>query len=201
MKKEIKGNNKPIYKKWWFWVLIILFVGILSPKNNTNSINTDNTSQVSYQNENVSESKQEENESSETNKEVIQVEESTPIAEEKSEKVIGKDFSEISTEKPKKVNDDVTGNWRRMDIIEQADMEEYAVDYYNRNFESDNEIHAIINFTYHTTTCISCIGSQLDVTVYDYVDGEEHSAKTLFTGTKLAEYLVNKSNGSIEKLE
>ena len=201
MKKEIKGNNKPIYKKWWFCVLIILFIGILLPKDDTNSINTDNTSEVSAQNENVSESKQEENESSETDKEVIQVEESTPIVEEKNENIVGKDFSKISTEKPKKVNDDVTGNWRRMDIIEQADMEEYAVDYYNRNFESDNEIHAIINFTYNTTTCISCVGSQLDVTVYDYVDGEEHSAKTLFTGTKLAEYLVNKSDGAIEKLE
>lgn len=199
MKKEIKGNNnKLIYKKWWFWVLIILFMGIILPKNNTNSSSADNASQVSSQNEDVSESKQEENKSSE---EVIQVEESTPIVEEKNENIVGKDFSKISTEKPKKVNDDVTGNWRRMDIIEQADMEEYAVDYYNRNFESDNEIHAIINFTYHTTTRISCIESQLDVTVYDYVDGEEHSAKTLFTGTKLAEYLVNKSDGAIEKLE
>lgn len=33
--------KKPIYKKWWFWLLIILFIGIIAPKENSNQNNND----------------------------------------------------------------------------------------------------------------------------------------------------------------
>ena len=137
MKKEIKENNsKPIYKKWWFWVLIILFIGILSPDNNTNSTTTDNTSQVSAQKEYVSEYNQEENKSIEANKEVIQVEESTPSAEE----------TNVSTSKYVVKTDDVMNGLKTEVIGEYAYTEvkkseltnEVLFDIYKKEIENKN---------------------------------------------------------------
>ena len=68
---------------------------------------------------------------------------------------------------------DVTGNWRVATIAENIEMQDYALDYYKEYFESDDEIHAIVNFNYKTTTKISVIGNLLDVSVYEYVDKEE----------------------------
>ena len=99
------------------------------------------------------------------------------------------------------VRNDVTGNWRISTIAENIDVQEYALSYYKEYFKDDKEIHAIVNFNYKTTTKISVIGNTLDVSIYDYVDGEEHDAKLLFSGTLLKEYSVNMDNGSIEEIQ
>ena len=99
------------------------------------------------------------------------------------------------------VRNDVTGNWRISTIAENVDIQEYALSYYKEYFKDDKEIHAIVNFNYKTTTKISVIGNTLDVSIYDYVDGEEHDAKLLFSGTLLKEYSVNMDNGSIEEIQ
>lgn len=57
------------------------------------------------------------------------------------------------------VRNDVTGNWRISTIADNIDMVDYAIEYYNKYFESDDEIHAIVNFNYNTTTKISVIGN------------------------------------------
>lgn len=99
------------------------------------------------------------------------------------------------------VRNDVTGNWRIATIAENIQMQDYALEYYKKYFKSDDEIHAIVNFNYNTTTKISDMGSTLDVTVYDYVDKEEHDAKLLFSGTLLSEYHIDKETGSIEQIQ
>lgn len=96
------------------------------------------------------------------------------------------------------VRNDVTGNWRVATIAESIQMQDYAVDYYNEYFEDDSEIHAIVNFNYNTTTQISVAGDTIFVTVYDYVKGEEHDAKLMFSGTVLKSYMVDKNTGEIE---
>lgn len=98
------------------------------------------------------------------------------------------------------VPNDVTGNWRITTIAENIQMQDYALDYYKEYFKSDNEIHAIVNFNYKTTTRISVMGNLLDVAVYEYVNKEEHDAKLLFSGMLLKEYHVNKYTGEIEKI-
>lgn len=100
-----------------------------------------------------------------------------------------------------KVNNDVTGNWRIATIAENIEMQDYALDYYKEHFKSDDEIHAIVNFNYKTTTQISVMGNLLDVSVYEYVDKEEHDAKLLFSGTLLKEYHVNIDSGEIEEIQ
>lgn len=97
------------------------------------------------------------------------------------------------------VRNDVTGNWRIALIAENIQMQDYAVDYYNEYFKDDKEIHAIVNFNYKTTTKLSVVGDSIDVTVYEYVDKEEHDAKKLFSGMLLKEYFVNIKTGEIEE--
>ena len=45
------------------------------------------------------------------------------------------------------------------------------------------------------------MGNLLDVSVYEYVDKEEHDAKLLFSGKLLKEYHVTKDTGEIEEIQ
>lgn len=99
------------------------------------------------------------------------------------------------------VRNDVTGNWRIAKIAENIEIQDYALNYYKKYFKNDNEIHAIVNFNYKTTTKISVMGNLLDVTIYEYVDKEEHDANLLFSGMLLKEYHVNKDTGEIEEIQ
>ncbi len=101
----------------------------------------------------------------------------------------------------KTYRNDTTGNWRLARIAENINIEEYAVDYYNNYFESDSEIHIIINFTLNTTTRITVMGNHLDVSIMDYVDKEEHDAALACSGTLLKEYHVNIDTGEIEEIQ
>lgn len=98
------------------------------------------------------------------------------------------------------VRNDSTGNWRLARIADNINIEEYALDYYKNYFESDDEIHAVVNFTNNTTTNISCFGNMLFVTTYKYVDKEELDADLLFSGEKISEFCIYTDNGDIEKV-
>lgn len=99
------------------------------------------------------------------------------------------------------VNNDSTGNWRLAKTSDQFKIEEYALDYYNTYFESDNEIHAVVNSANNTTTEISVIFGDVYVTIHEYVNGEENDADMLFSGAELGMYSVNTDNGEIQKVE
>lgn len=92
------------------------------------------------------------------------------------------------------VRNDTTGNWRITTMADPSAIGDYAVEYYEKLFSNDDEIHAIVNFTLKTTTKITKQGDSLDVTVYEYVSKEEHDAKLLFSGTKLSENAVKLSS-------
>ena len=194
-KKEIKtGVKKPIFKKWWFWVVIILLligiIGNMGGKKNTESGEkgtADSSSSVSQTDEKQTEEKQTE----ESQSEESQDEES----EEESAEIAGISF------RVSDVRNDVTGNWRIAKIAENIDMKDYALEYYKKYFKSDDEIHAIVNFNNRTTTQISVMSNLLDVSVYEYVDKEEHDAKLLFSGMLLKEYHINMDTGEIEEVQ
>ena len=99
------------------------------------------------------------------------------------------------------VRNDKTGNWRLAKVTGDKSAEEYAVDYYKQYFKSDNEVHAVVNFTLNTTACITCVGDTLNVRIYEHIKDEEQYAENLFTGTKYAEYNVDKNTGDVEKVE
>lgn len=91
--------------------------------------------------------------------------------------------------------------WRVSAIAEPILIEEYALSYYENYFSDDNEVHVIVNFTYNTSTTITCLGSILDVTIHEYVDKEEHDAKKMSSGMVLSEYYIYLDNGDIEQIQ
>ncbi len=95
---------------------------------------------------------------------------------------------------------DVTGNWKLLRVTTTKSIEEYALDYYNKYFETNNQIHWIVNFTTNTTTKINCLGNYLSITTYEYVDKEELDAKKIGSGMILTSYTVWLDNGDIEKI-
>ena len=96
------------------------------------------------------------------------------------------------------VNDDTTGNWKLSKTADQVPVKKYALDYYKKIFNNDDEVHAVVNFTYKQTAAIKCLGNMLDVTVHEYVPKEEHSAKTLFGGRVIKEYQIDIKTGKIK---
>lgn len=197
MKKE--KEKKPIYKRWWFWVIIVFIVlgiiGSLEPnEDSTTASDNDNTEVV------------ENTESTQPTEDDVDTSEDVEAgkAEEENSKEIGKEDLKDSEGLVwfGNVRNDTTGNWRLSEYASTDTQETFAVEYYNAFFESDDEIHAVINMTNKTTAKISkLMDDTLDVTIYEYVDGEEHDAGKLFGGTLLGEYLVTISTGEIEEIQ
>ena len=98
------------------------------------------------------------------------------------------------------VRNDKTGKWRYAMYSESDTQETFAADYYKAFFEDDSEIHALINATRKTTARLTVMDDTIDVTILQYVDGEEHDAALLFSGNVMAEYWVNKETGEVEDL-
>lgn len=193
--------SKKIWKKWWFWLIIIVFIGLLIPKDNSDEQKEPETKveTTTPKLKTTTETAQPEITETETTEPETVEQEPTEKAEEPA---AGKNIDDIGAYfSVSDVRNDVTGNWRISTIAENIDIQEYALSYYKEYFKDDKEIHAIVNFNYKTTTKISVIGNTLDVSIYDYVDGEEHDAKLLFSGTLLKEYSVNMDNGSIEEIQ
>ena len=166
------GVKKPIFKKWWFWVIVVVILAAIFGNTGTKDSVEDGAKDT------ISSAEQQ--------------------TEEKQDNSTSKDDISFVVSN---VRHDVTGNWRIATIAENIEMQDYALDYYKEYFKSDDEIHAIVNFNYKTTTKISVMGNLLDVSVYEYVDKEEHDAKLLFSGMLLKEYHVNKDTGEIEEIQ
>ena len=170
--------KKPIYKKWWFWVLLILVIGmignIVDPKKPEEKKEVSSTVETSTEQEITSEEPEE-------------------------TKIPMPDNVDITLAKT--VNDDVTGKWRLSRVATSVFVTDYAVAYYENYFESDDEIHIIINFSTNTTSIVRKVANLLDITVHEHVDKEECSAKTLGSGMVYGEYHVHLDTGEVEKLD
>lgn len=117
----------------------------------------------------------------------------TQVSEEK-EKVSDKYIEGIEFV-PMKVNGDVTGNWRVSVISEDIEIPEFALEYYEKYFESDEEVHGIVNYLYDSTIRINKMGDLLFVSVFERVDEEEHDAAKLFSGKHVLEYQIDVNTG------
>lgn len=101
-----------------------------------------------------------------------------------------------------KFNNDKTGNWHCAKFAEaDIDFPYYALDYYNKYFTDDSEVHVVYNFSLKTVYRITCHDGDLYVTALDYVDKEEHDAALACSGTVLADYIVHVDTGEVEKTE
>lgn len=118
------------------------------------------------------------------------------------DKIVGvsnKDFLSVSKSKPTEVNNDSTGNWRKVTLSENIKIEEYASSYADEYIE-DGEIHFIVNFANKTTTRISNDFGLLSVTIHEYVDKEEHDANKMPSGMVLKDYVIY-PDGDIEEIK
>lgn len=110
-----------------------------------------------------------------------------------------KDFSEASNSKPSEVRNDNTGDWRKVTLAEDIDIEEYAKSYQELHM-NEGETHFIVNFNRQTTTVINEFNSLLYVDIHEYVKKEEHDANEIGSGMLLINYVIY-PDGDIEKLE
>lgn len=100
------------------------------------------------------------------------------------------------------VRNDTTGNWRLGVIYDSSDLNSYVVDYYNFFCRDDSEIHGIVNLGTETTVRISKVMSDtLEISVMEYVDGEEHDAKLLYSGDELERYWINMDTLEVDPIE
>ena len=103
---------------------------------------------------------------------------------------------------PHAMNDDDTGSWKVVTIAQAGlEPEDFAAAYYAACFEDGDTAHWIVNFSTNTTTAISRVGDQVFVSCYEYVDGEEHSAKEIGGGQLYGEWLLDPDTGKMEKLQ
>lgn len=197
-----ENAKKPIYKKWWFWVIIavvLLFI-IAGASGNKDSNNKTETTTETLIEATTEEPATEATTEATTEKPATE-------ATTKSNAINKEDLQEAVKDKYSlvffgDVRNDTTGNWRYAGYSESDSQEQFAVEYYKAFFENDKEIHAVINFTRKTTARVSLLDSNtLDVSILEYVQGEEHDAKELFGGTLLKEYWVSIDSGEIEEIQ
>lgn len=145
-------------------------------------------------------------ETDEKDKEAEQTEKQTEetVEHRTGDNIVGisnKDITEIYSTKYDTVRNDVTERWKCLVLAENNfDVTEYALSCYENYFDSDETILAVINLTTKTSTSISKIAGNLYVSEYEYVDGEEHDAKIMFSGMHLLDYIVYIDNGDVEKV-
>lgn len=99
------------------------------------------------------------------------------------------------------ISDDVTGNWRLSFVSTEKEIGDYALNFAEEFLTSSDEIHAIINTTRMETYRIKeVLSNTISISVFEYVDSEEHSAKTLFGGNLLKDYWLYTDTGEIEDI-
>ena len=126
------------------------------------------------------------------------------VAHREGDNIVGvsdKDEADLNGYIQNTVRNDVTERWKCLVIAaNNIDITQYALSCYEKYFDTDDTILAVENLTTKTAASITKVGDQLSVSVYEYVDGEEHDAKLMFSGTPLGSYIVYLDNGDIEKV-
>ena len=120
---------------------------------------------------------------------------------ETSEPVVGEDLSDKFIVFESSVRNDKTGKWRLAKTSEGIFIPNYAVSYYRNYFKSDSEVHFFIDFTEKTTARLTVGSGYIFITIFKYVEGEEHDATILPGGSQIGSYIVNIETGKIEKVD
>lgn len=167
-----QASKKPIYKRVWFWIIIVLVVfaalGNSGDKGDEQSDASDKTS----------------------TSETVSSTEAPDDAPAASSLDVDVTFYDT-------FKNDTTGKWRKALVSTSEDIQEYALDYYQEYFKSDDEVHVIYNFSLNTVNCLTVNGDTLFISITDYVDDEEHDAKAACGGTHLGDLQISIESGEI----
>lgn len=202
----LKTRKKSILVTLVATIVFLVAFGITAPEvDESADENEDKQEQIDQEEKEQAEKKKADEEIAKkeaTNEETPKEDELTWDDVKTKDKIVGKsdkDYSELTNSKSSKVRNDKTGNWRKSTIAENVDIEEYILSYSDLHMDED-EVHFIINFNYNTTTWITEMHSLLYVDIREYVEKEEHDAKTLGNGMTLISYVIY-PDGDIEEIE
>ena len=196
-KQKKAGEDNSKTKKMAFislgcFILFFVLTGVTAPDTSTNEDSS--VAQESSDNKEIAD-----NEESKKN----DSKEETAATENKDDKsTLREDFNKSLGETTptwyESVRNDKTGNWRELVVYSDKSIDkDLAIAYANAYFESDQEVHFIVNLYLKTTTTINKYGNMLSVTCHEYKDKEEHDAVELGAGTVLNEFTVNMDTGEL----
>lgn len=174
-KADKKASKKPIYKKVWFWIIVVLVVfAALGSSGDKNDEQPDASDKAS------------------TSETVSSTEAPDDTDDAPAASSLDVDVTFYDTFK-----NDTTGKWKKALVSTSEDIQEYALDYYQEYFKSDDEVHVIYNFSLNTVNCLTVNGDTLFISITDYVDGEEHDAKAACGGTHLGDLQISIESGEV----
>lgn len=182
--------KKPFYKKWWFWVIVAVVViaavggsggkDAEQPEDPTSATVTDGSMSAAGPADISAEAPGEVDGESDD-----------------SDGDDAADALDFNVNFFNEFHNDSTGRWRKALVATGDQIQDYALDYYNAYFKSDDEVHVIYNFSLNTVNCLTVLGDVLNVSITDYIDGEEHDANIACGGTSLGNYHINIDTGEI----
>lgn len=171
-KFEKKATKKPITKKWWFWVIIVLTAMAMGSQGRS-----EESSKAA---------------STPTTKMEPAVSTQAPETEPAPSSALSFDVTFSDS-----FRNDSTGRWRKALIASSETPDKYAVDYYKEYFKADDEVHIVYNFTLNTVNAITVQSGILFVNVTEYKKGEEHDAKEACGGEYYGQYQFDLSTGEL----
>lgn len=195
--KQSDKPKKPFYKKWWFWVIIVIILAAIGSSTSNKDKEEDKPSSNVVETLPTLEPTAEATATPEPTDSFSSMISSDAMSKSMAIESGRYSLSESGLEfnfRPS-VRNDVTGNWRLAITSDSIAPAECAIEYYETMFNSDDEIHGIWNATLGTMTQISAGTGMLFVNTYEYVEGEEHDAKLMFSGTKLTSEVYDLSTG------
>lgn len=203
MAKKEKGEKmqKPLYKKWWFWVIVVCLVGAAGSGLSGNDKPVEPSVPSSGQTElQTPASNQEPVETSEPGSAETTPETKTSPVEAEPDLDARETLDDVlgNTTFYEDVRNDATGKWRVLVFYSAENIVDHATEYYNAYFSSDDEVHMAVNLGLKTTSSMTVSSGVMYIDVHEYVDKEEHDAKIMPGGELLKSYIVNLETGEIE---
>lgn len=171
--------KKPIYKRWWFWLIVVfVFAVLFVPSKGVKQTDAGEAPVAATPAQPTPE----------------------PTADQdqtQKEPVPGKDISDKNILFDDSVRNDKTGRWRLARCSAGVFIPDYAVSYYRTYFKADDEVHIFIDFGLKTTAVITAGSGNIYISIYEYVDKEEHDATLIPAGQKLGSYIVDIQTGEV----
>ena len=179
-KEKAQKLQKPLYKKWWFWVIVVCLVGAagsglsggdkpVEPGPSTSQTPPAETKQEPEAP--PAETSQAPADSTPETSELPAETEPEPDAREALDDALG------GTTFYENVRNDVTGKWRVLVFYSAENIVDHAVEYYNAYFSADDEIHIAVNLGLKTTSVMNVSGGVMYVSVHEYIRSEEHTSE------------------------
>ena len=100
------------------------------------------------------------------------------------------------------MHNDVTGTWRLARVLSTHPITDY-IQYYYENYMVPHEgVHVVVDFGLKTTAILNYIDTMhlIDISIYEYVEGDELDAKACPQGMRLGWYQVNTDTWEVTEL-